>query len=142
MRHYINLRILWATLTEFQTIGPFELNWVTEQYKCRLSQNITFGLLATLQSINLFWLYLILKIALRIITDDVKQDVREDGEDSEEEEEEAVEKKDTKSIKASGAESATVPKVQLNGKPVNGGLSRENSVEQKTTPRREGLRKR
>lgn len=136
MRHYINLRILWATLTEFQTVGPFQVDWVNQQYKCRLSQVITFGLLATLQSINLFWLYLILRIALRILLDDVKEDVRSEGESSDEEEP----VKDTKAITASGT--AGIPKVQLNGKPVNGSLSRESSQEKPTTPRREGLRKR
>ncbi|CRK25219.1 hypothetical protein BN1723_013550, partial [Verticillium longisporum] len=40
LRHYINLRIIWSLLTEFQTIGPFELNWATEQYKCRISQEL------------------------------------------------------------------------------------------------------
>jgi len=62
-RHYLNLRILYATLTTFRTVGPFELNWDTQQYKCRLSQYITFFLLASLQSVNIFWFFLILKIA-------------------------------------------------------------------------------
>ena len=62
LRHYLNLRILWATLTEFRTVGPFELNWKTQQYKCWISQYITFGLLASLQAVNLFWLFLILRI--------------------------------------------------------------------------------
>ncbi|CRK25593.1 hypothetical protein BN1708_014253, partial [Verticillium longisporum] len=51
LRHYINLRIIWSLLTEFQTIGPFELNWATEQYKCRISQVITLGLLSFLQAL-------------------------------------------------------------------------------------------
>ena len=71
-------------LTDFRTIGPFDLNWVTQQYKCRLSQSITFGLLACLQSINLFWLFFILKIAYNIVFNKQVQDVRSDDEDEEE----------------------------------------------------------
>lgn len=136
MRHYINLRILWATLTEFQTIGPFGVDWEAQQYKGRLSQVITFGLLATLQSINLFWLFLILRIAIRIVIDDVKEDVRSEGEESDEEEP----VKEAQAITASGTDN--VPKVQLNGKAMNANLSREASQEKQTTPRREGLRQR
>ena len=33
-------------------IGPYELNWETEQYKCWIAQYITFGLLASLQAEN------------------------------------------------------------------------------------------
>src|SRR4051794_17258420 len=50
LRHFLNLKILWAVLTEFRTVGPFELNWETQQYKCWISQYITFGLLASLQA--------------------------------------------------------------------------------------------
>ena len=67
LRHYINLRILASVLTEFSTVGPFTLDWQAQQYKCRLSQTIVFALLASLQAINLFWLVLILRIALRFV---------------------------------------------------------------------------
>ncbi|KAI9671351.1 MAG: hypothetical protein M1831_004260 [Alyxoria varia] len=85
LRHYLNLRILYATLTTFRTVGPFELNWVTQQYKCRLSQYITFGLLASLQSVNLFWFFLILRIAKNYVFHEHLDDERsqygsEDGE--------------------------------------------------------------
>ena len=43
LRHYINLQILWSVLTEFRTVGDFELNWITQQYKCWISQPITFS---------------------------------------------------------------------------------------------------
>lgn len=87
LRHYINLVILYATLTEFRTVGPFELNWETQQYKCWISQYITFALLAILQSINMFWLFFIVRIAYNIAFAKVVQDVRSDDEDSEEEKE-------------------------------------------------------
>lgn len=54
----MNLRLLYAVLTDFQTVGPFEVNWETQQYKCRLSQVITFSLLACIQALNLFWFFL------------------------------------------------------------------------------------
>ncbi|KAI9883568.1 MAG: hypothetical protein M1823_004666 [Watsoniomyces obsoletus] len=74
LRHYINLHILWATLTEFRTIGPYELNWATEQYKGPLSQVIAFILLASIQALNLFWLFLILRIAKNYVFNNVKAD--------------------------------------------------------------------
>ena len=78
--------ILYAILTTFRTIGPYELNWDTQQYKCWISQYITFGLLVTLQTINLFWLYFILRIALDMVVKDKDKvtDVRSDDEADEE----------------------------------------------------------
>ena len=58
---------------------------MTQQYKCRLSQYITFGLLASLQSVNLFWFFLILRIAKNYVFHEHLDDERsqygsEDGE--------------------------------------------------------------
>ena len=96
LRHYINLRILWATATEFKTVGPFELNWEAQQYKCALSQYITFALLASLQAVNLFWLFLIFRIAYRFAFNSDLSDDRSDDEDEEEEEEEELTAQDVK----------------------------------------------
>jgi acyl-CoA-dependent ceramide synthase len=81
LRHYQNLRFLYAVLTKFRTVGPFGLDWAAQQYKCALSQYITFGLLSSLQLVNLFWLFLILRILYRAIVEDVKKDERSEGED-------------------------------------------------------------
>ncbi|KAL8685751.1 MAG: hypothetical protein Q9218_007564 [Villophora microphyllina] len=88
LRHYINLRILYSiSLTpensEFAQIGPFELNWETQQYKCWISQYITFGLLACLQTINVIWLWYIAKVAVRIGTGGQKRDDRSEDEEEE-----------------------------------------------------------
>ncbi|KAL9130439.1 MAG: hypothetical protein Q9217_001362 [Psora testacea] len=83
LRHYINIVILHSILTTFRTVGPFDLNWETQQYKCSLSQNITFALLAALQGINMFWLYFILKIAWNVVFRHVEKDVRSDDEEDE-----------------------------------------------------------
>lgn len=83
LRHYINLMILYAVLTTFRTIGPFQLDWAGQQYKCSLSQWITFSLLAALQGINLFWLYFIIKIALNVVFADIVQDMRSEDEEEE-----------------------------------------------------------
>ena len=87
LRHYLNLRILWSILNEFETVRPFELNWETQQYKCSLAQWITFSLLASLQALNLFWLFYILRIAYRFVVYKTADDDREEGEDEEEVEE-------------------------------------------------------
>ncbi len=71
-------------------MGPYELNWETEQYKCSLSQVIAFVLLANIQGLNLFWLFLILRIAKNYVFNNVKaneMDERSEVEDEEEEEE-------------------------------------------------------
>ena len=87
LRHYINLCIIWAVCTTFKTVGPYELNWETQQYKCWISQIITFALLAILQAVNLFWLFLILRIAKNYVfsAGEELEDTRSDNEETEEE---------------------------------------------------------
>ncbi|KAJ6164796.1 hypothetical protein N7470_003468 [Penicillium chermesinum] len=115
LRHVLNLKILWAVLTEFRTVGPFELNWETQQYKCWISQYITFALLASLQAVNLFWLFLILRILANYI---FNSDERSDDESEEEEVENAAE---SKAALVTGVESSEqenqVPPVLVNGEP-------------------------
>lgn len=83
MRHYLNLRILYSEFNEFQTVGPYELNWITEQYKCWISHYISTALLASLQALNLFWLFHILRIAYRIVFFKIAEDDRSDNDDDE-----------------------------------------------------------
>ncbi|KAE8133538.1 TLC domain-containing protein [Aspergillus pseudotamarii] len=135
LRHYLNLKILWAVLTEFRTVGPFELNWETQQYKCWISQYITFALLASLQAVNLFWLFLILRILKNYVFNSIRKDERSDDEDTEEEEEEEAEQEQNgRATLATGAEVPTVtarnvgkenqaPQVLVNGEPLNEKLS-------------------
>lgn len=85
LRHYINLVILWSVLTEFRTVGEWELNWVTQQYKCWISQPIVFFLIGALQLVNLYWLWLIFRILFRYIRGDGAKDERSDDESDEEE---------------------------------------------------------
>lgn len=116
LRHVLNLKILWAVLTEFRTVGPFELNWETQQYKCWISQYITFALLASLQAVNLFWLFLILRILANYVFNNVKKDERSDDEDEEELENEV----ETKAALATGVEAGQenkAPQVFVNGQP-------------------------
>lgn len=123
LRHFLNLKILWAVLTEFRTVGPFELNWETQQYKCWISQYITFALLASLQAVNLFWLFLILRILKNYLFDNIKKDERSDDED----EDELVEQEPNVTASATGtdqplpsnAKENLAPQVLVNGEPVN-----------------------
>lgn len=82
-RHYINLKVIYSILTEFETVGVWELNWTTQVYKSRIAQVIAGGLLGSLQAVNLFWLWLILKVAWRYVVSNVAQDERSDDEDDE-----------------------------------------------------------
>lgn len=115
LRHYLNLRILWSEFNEFKTVGPYELNWETEQYKCELSHVISTTLLASLQALNLFWLWAIFRIAYRFLFASELEDDRSDNDDDEYEEEQRMEAlAREKSLKASS------PTVLVNGSPVNG----------------------
>ncbi|KAF5655142.1 sphingosine n-acyltransferase lac1 [Fusarium sp. NRRL 25303] len=87
LRHYINIRIIYSLFTEFKTVGPYELNWDTEQFKCPLSFAITSVLLIALQTLNLVWLYYILRVAYRITLYNEQKDARSDDENSEAEDE-------------------------------------------------------
>ncbi|EXJ55884.1 hypothetical protein A1O7_08815 [Cladophialophora yegresii CBS 114405] len=118
LRHWINWQILWATLTEFRTVGPFDLNWETQQYKCWISQYITFSLLACLQAVNLFWLYLILRIAKNYVFSNITVDER--SEDEEEDEDTNIPAKEEKKALANGKTNGNQPVVLINGEPVEG----------------------
>lgn len=97
MRHYLNIKILWSILTEFKTIGPYKLNFKTQQYKCWISQPIVFTLLFLLQCVNLYWFALMVRILIRYIRFNVAKDDRSDDDSSssmeEEDKEDAKEEK-------------------------------------------------
>ncbi|KAI0845906.1 longevity assurance proteins LAG1/LAC1 [Daldinia vernicosa] len=80
LRHYINLRIIYSLFNEYGTIGPYELDWETEQYKSPLSNIVTFVLLASLQALNLFWLYCLLRNAYRFVFLGIAKDDRSEDE--------------------------------------------------------------
>ncbi|KAL8297587.1 hypothetical protein RB597_007320 [Gaeumannomyces tritici] len=82
LRHYTNIRILYSILTEFQTVGPFQLDRRAGQYKCRISQVIAFGLLAALQILNIFWLFCLFRAAYRILFRGIAKDDRSQDEDT------------------------------------------------------------
>ncbi|KAK8121261.1 TLC domain-containing protein [Apiospora kogelbergensis] len=81
MRHYLNIRILISILTEFKTVGPYELDWHAEQYKCWISNVIVLVLLSFLQSLNLFWLWCLLRSGFRYVVYNIKKDDRSEGEE-------------------------------------------------------------
>ncbi|GAV52055.1 hypothetical protein ZYGR_0AG00460, partial [Zygosaccharomyces rouxii] len=86
LRHWVNMRILWSVLTEFRTVGNYVLNFATQQYKCWIFLPIVFSLIAALQLVNLYWMFLILRILYRLLKDNVRKDERSDSESDEEEE--------------------------------------------------------
>ncbi|KAF2102705.1 acyl-CoA-dependent ceramide synthase [Rhizodiscina lignyota] len=116
LRHYINLQIIFSI--QFATVGPYDLNWITQQYKCWISQFITFGLLAALQAVNLVWLFFILRIAWRYIRTGEERDDRSEPES----EEEDVAAPDTKSPQANQSQKSDTPTMLLNGTPLASGI--------------------
>jgi acyl-CoA-dependent ceramide synthase len=138
LRHYLNLRILWSEFNEFKTVGPYELNWATEQYKCALSHYISTALLASLQSLNLFWLWHILRIAYRFVFFHVAEDDRSDNDEKELEEEQRLD-----ALARQGIGKVAGPKMLLNGQPVtgNGHATGSEIRTNGTTNRKENVRK-
>ena len=92
LRHVVNIRILWSVLTEFRTVGNYRLNFATQQYKCWISLIFVFVLILALQLVNLYWLFLILRILYRYISSGVQADERSENEGEEEHTEELKEK--------------------------------------------------
>ena len=153
LRHFINLRILYSLLpyslpyisapaNEFATVGSYDLDFPSQQYKCWISQIITFCLLAVLQAVNLFWFFLICRILARVVFKGVQKDDRSDDEDEEDMMEDEMPAPAPEEKKMNG--DATKPKVMLNGHPVspseNGkpvtSTIETSSDEQRATPRR------
>ncbi|SCW04448.1 LAFE_0H13740g1_1 [Lachancea fermentati] len=88
LRHYVNIKILWSVLTEFRTVGNFTLDFANQQYKCWISQPIVFVLIMALQLVNLYWLFLILRILYRLVVLGIQKDERSDSESEEDEDQE------------------------------------------------------
>lgn len=100
--------------SQFASVGPYELNWDTQQYKCWIAQWITCGLLVALQSVNLFWLFFIVRIAYRFVLTDQAVDERSEAESEDEE----VPIQKVKSAQADEARTPEPPTMMLNGAPM------------------------
>lgn len=82
LRHYLNLIILRSEWYEFKTVGPYgPLDYENGQFKGPVLHFLSASLLVTLQALNLFWLYHILRIAIRFATTGNSTDDRSDTEE-------------------------------------------------------------
>ncbi|KAF3930713.1 hypothetical protein ABW19_dt0209026 [Dactylella cylindrospora] len=81
LRHYHNLWILWSVFYEMPYIGEYRLDWDAPFYKCTLAKTVITILLTGLQLVNIFWLYLVLRVAYRYVFSDHLNDVRSEDED-------------------------------------------------------------
>lgn len=84
-RHWLNLKILWSVLFEYLNVGPSILDFKTQQYKCWISQPMVFTLILALQLVNAYWLFLILRILVRVVFYNIKKDERSDSESDDDE---------------------------------------------------------
>jgi very-long-chain ceramide synthase len=66
-------------------VGLWVLDWDKQLYKCGLSQSLCFILLSIIQILDSYWLFLILRIAARILRGGEQKDDREDDDDTDEE---------------------------------------------------------
>ncbi|CAI2019062.1 hypothetical protein SEUBUCD646_0H00560 [Saccharomyces eubayanus] len=79
LRHFVNIKILWSVMTEFRHEGSYVLNYATQQYKCWISLPIILVLIGALQLVNLYWLFLILRILHRLIWQGIQKDERSES---------------------------------------------------------------
>ncbi|KAE9977231.1 hypothetical protein BLS_001562 [Venturia inaequalis] len=109
----------------FQTIGPYDLNWETQQYKCWISQWIVFSMLLALQLVNLFWFFLILRILWRLVASwgEVVEDDRSDADDSVEGTEDRKDELDTMRKEQGAIGELEKPALLVNGIPLPEGES-------------------
>lgn len=91
MRHYLNLRIIYALFTDFKTVGPYYLDWAAGYFKCEIAFYITLALLSALQALNIFWLVYIIRIAWRFVRYRATEDVRSEGEEDEDDQQQQEE---------------------------------------------------
>jgi acyl-CoA-dependent ceramide synthase len=136
LRHYLNLRILYSEFTEFKTVGPYELNWETEQFKCELSHYISTFLLSSLQALNLFWLWSIFRIAYRFVFLNQLEDDRSDNDDKEFAEEQRLD-----ALENQGIDQMSAQKLVGNGQAMNGKSSSTDIRTNGMTNRKENKRK-
>ncbi|KAJ7288863.1 longevity assurance proteins LAG1 LAC1 [Mycena rebaudengoi] len=82
-RHYLNLLILWSVWFEFRLISQENREWAPEKrtYLPWWMRHAAFVSIALLQLLNLFWYYLILRIAFKAIMTAKAEDDRSDDED-------------------------------------------------------------
>jgi acyl-CoA-dependent ceramide synthase len=146
MRHYLNLRIIWSEFNEFKTVGPYELDWATEQYKCWISHYISTALLASLQALNIFWLFFILRIAYRYVFFQDLEDDRSDNDENEFAEEQRLDAARSAMEETEDDDAKPAP-ATLHARPNGRASAKEgtsSSAEVRTngsTNRKEGLRK-
>jgi len=107
-RHYLNLVVLWSVWTEFDLVPEHAQQWAPEEgsYLAGWMKYQVFIPIALLQALNLFWYFLILRIAVRaIMTSETDDDRSDDEGDDEEEAEKPSEKSADTGIK--GARKST-----------------------------------
>ncbi|KIM68795.1 hypothetical protein SCLCIDRAFT_13535 [Scleroderma citrinum Foug A] len=82
-RHYLNIRILWSVWTEFDLVPETARIWAPETgaWLVYWMKYQIFMPLFLLQVLNLFWYYLIWRVAIRSMTNTLT-DVRSDDEDN------------------------------------------------------------
>ncbi|BFZ57700.1 sphingosine N-acyltransferase lag1 [Savitreella phatthalungensis] len=85
-RHWLSGKILYSVVTEFETVGPWEVDWDKGLYKCWISQYVCFALLAAIYALNVYWFFLILRILYRFVFQNEARDERSDDEDEDDEE--------------------------------------------------------
>jgi very-long-chain ceramide synthase len=86
-RHFIGSITFWTLLTKYRPAITRAYHWENEQWKAATLHGVVVGLFGALQLLNIYWLYLILRVAAKAASGKIPKDEREsDGEEENEKE--------------------------------------------------------
>lgn len=82
-RHYVGGITFWTLLTKYKPAITRAYGWENEPWKATILHGMVVGLFGALQLMNIHWLYLIMRIALKAASGEMPQDERETEETEE-----------------------------------------------------------
>ncbi|KAI9818753.1 MAG: hypothetical protein M1827_007573 [Pycnora praestabilis] len=86
-RHFIGSITFWTLLTKYKPAITHAYHWENEQWKAATLHGVVVALFGALQLLNIYWLYLILRIAAKAVSGEKPKDERESDEEEEDEKE-------------------------------------------------------
>lgn len=76
-RHYVGGITFWTLLTRYKSAITRAYAWENQPWKATSLHGVVVGLFGALQLMNIYWLYLIMRIAVKVASGETPQDERE-----------------------------------------------------------------